>query len=129
MKVFSSFDICSFVQISRNLRVVQVEKRAIFWKISHPHLPNFSIVCIILSSAHIHCFIYFSLSLLAVLKCLLSHKNVYFDIFCADEVYSSEKSYHYLLILAKNNISIVCIIPSSAHIQCLIYFFNPYWQY
>ena len=32
------------------------------WDISHLHLRNFSIVCIVLSSAHIKCFIYFSLS-------------------------------------------------------------------
>ena len=32
---------------------MQVEKYAIFWEISHPHLRNFSIVYIILSSTHI----------------------------------------------------------------------------
>ena len=47
---------------------MQVEKCAIFWEISYPHLRNFSTVCIILSSVHIKCFIYFSLSVPAVLK-------------------------------------------------------------
>ena len=47
---------------------MQVEKYAIFWEISHLHLRNFSIVYIILSSTHIKRFIYFSLSVLVVLK-------------------------------------------------------------
>ena len=35
LKVSSNFDICNFVQISRNLGFLQVEKRAMFWEISH----------------------------------------------------------------------------------------------
>ena len=46
---------------------MQVEKFAIFWEISHLHLRNFSIVCIILSSAHIISVIYFSVSVPVVL--------------------------------------------------------------
>ena len=68
LKVSSHFDICSFAQVSRNLGFLQVEGCAIFREISHLHLSNFIIVCIILSSAHIKCFIYFSLSVPAVLK-------------------------------------------------------------
>ena len=41
---------------------LQVEHFAIFWKISHLYLKHFRIVCIILSSAYIKSFIYFSLS-------------------------------------------------------------------
>ena len=67
LTVSSGFDICSFVQISRNLGgFLQVETCAIFWKISHLHLRNFSIVCIILSSAHKK--IIFFLSVPGVLK-------------------------------------------------------------
>ena len=40
-----------------------------FWGKNHLHLRNFSIVCIILSSAHIKSFSYLSLSVPAVLKC------------------------------------------------------------
>ena len=47
---------------------MQVEKCAIFWKIFHLHLRNFSIECIILSSSDIQSFIYFSLSVLVVPK-------------------------------------------------------------
>ena len=47
---------------------MQVEKCAIFWEISHLHWRNFSIVCIILSSAHTKSFIYFSLSVPVVLN-------------------------------------------------------------
>ena len=54
LKASSHFDICSFVHICRNLGFLQVEKCAIFWARTHLHLRNFSIVCIILSSAHIN---------------------------------------------------------------------------
>ena len=60
--MWNRVNIYSFVQISRNLRFLQVEKYAIFWEISHLHLRNVSTVCIILSSAHIKSFIYFSSS-------------------------------------------------------------------
>ena len=53
---------------------MQVEKCAIFWEINHLHLRNFSRVCIILSSAHIKSFTYFSLSVPGVLK-LMHPKN------------------------------------------------------
>ena len=46
----------------------KLKKCPIFWKISHQHQKNFSIVCIMLSSAHIKSFIYFSLSIPVVLK-------------------------------------------------------------
>ena len=59
LKVSSDFDICSFVQISRNAGLLQVEKCVIFWEISHLQLRKFSIVCIMLSSAHIKSFILF----------------------------------------------------------------------
>ena len=62
--LFSQF--CSNFQKFRGL--LQVEKCDIFWEISHIHWGNFSIVCIILSSAHIKSFIYFSLSVPVVLK-------------------------------------------------------------
>ena len=41
---------------------MQVEKYAIFWERSDLHLRNFSVVCIILSSAHIKCSIHFSIA-------------------------------------------------------------------
>ena len=69
LKVTFHFDICSFVQISRKLGgFCKLQRCAIFWEISHLHLKNFRIVCIVLFSAHIKCIIYFSLSVPAVLK-------------------------------------------------------------
>ena len=53
-----------------------------------------------LTSADIQYFIYFPSSVLVVIKCLFSHKNVYFEVICADIVYPSEESYPYLLIIA-----------------------------
>ena len=47
---------------------LQVEKFAIFWKISHLHLRIFIIFHIIQSSAHIKSLIYFSLPVPVVLK-------------------------------------------------------------
>ena len=46
---------------------MQIEKCAIFWEISHLRLRNVSIVCIILSSADIKCFIDVLLSVPVVL--------------------------------------------------------------
>ena len=58
----------SIVRTLKEDHPVQVEKCAIFREISQPHLRNFSIVCNILSSAHIKCFIYLSLFVPAVIK-------------------------------------------------------------
>ena len=64
LKVYSNF--CSNFQKFRSFW--RFKKCPIFWKISHQHQRNFSIVRIMLSSAHIKSFIYFSLSIPVVLK-------------------------------------------------------------
>ena len=69
LKVSSHFNICIFVQISRNLGFFASWKMCYILGNTPSTFETFlSIVCIILSSAHIKSFIYFSLSIPAALK-------------------------------------------------------------